>query len=158
MIYNRVPDRRIHRPRQHALHDGHRKPRPGGRLLRTGRSVLHLSYVDTGPKESRDRKRRFLQLSRPPFVPRYAMQHPFTSLTPTICAISCNTPKPQRSISSPHSFLHFLFPATQVEDKSGTWCGVMLLLLFLFFDSFTSQWQSRMFSKHEVRKVRRVYA
>jgi adenosine 3'-phospho 5'-phosphosulfate transporter B2 len=37
----------------------------------------------------------------------------------------------------------------QVEDKSGTWCGVMLLLLFLFFDSFTSQWQSRMFSKHE---------
>jgi solute carrier family 35 (adenosine 3'-phospho 5'-phosphosulfate transporter), member B2 len=37
----------------------------------------------------------------------------------------------------------------QVEDVSGTWCGVMLLLLFLFFDSFTSQWQSRMFSKHE---------
>ena len=28
----------------------------------------------------------------------------------------------------------------------------MLLLLFLFFDSFTSQWQSRMFSKHEVRQ------
>lgn len=44
----------------------------------------------------------------------------------------------------------------QVEDKSGTWCGVMLLLLFLFFDSFTSQWQSRMFSKHEVsQSVRR---
>ncbi|GAB5034879.1 adenosine 3-phospho 5-phosphosulfate transporter 1-like [Nannochloropsis oceanica] len=41
----------------------------------------------------------------------------------------------------------------QVEDKSGTWCGVMLLLLFLFFDSFTSQWQSRMFSKHEISPV-----
>lgn len=28
----------------------------------------------------------------------------------------------------------------------GTWCGVVLLLLFLFFDSFTGQWQTRMFN------------
>jgi hypothetical protein len=28
---------------------------------------------------------------------------------------------------------------------SGAWCGVVLLLLFLFFDSFTGQWQTRLF-------------
>ncbi|CAM9839906.1 unnamed protein product [Choristocarpus tenellus] len=35
---------------------------------------------------------------------------------------------------------------------------MMLLALFLFFDSFTSQWQSRMFTKHRVRclKCKRV--
>lgn len=32
------------------------------------------------------------------------------------------------------------------EGVKGTWCGVVLLLLFLFFDSFTGQWQTRMFS------------
>ena len=32
------------------------------------------------------------------------------------------------------------------EGVRGTWCGVVLLLLFLFFDSFTGQWQTRMFS------------
>lgn len=35
------------------------------------------------------------------------------------------------------------------EGVTGTWCGVMLLVLFLFFDSFTAQWQTRMF---ELRK------
>lgn len=32
--------------------------------------------------------------------------------------------------------------------ESATWTGVMLLFFFLFFDSFTSQWQSRMFQRH----------
>jgi adenosine 3'-phospho 5'-phosphosulfate transporter B2 len=31
------------------------------------------------------------------------------------------------------------------EGVRGAWCGVVLLLLFLFFDSFTGQWQTRMF-------------
>lgn len=31
---------------------------------------------------------------------------------------------------------------------NSTWTGVMLLFLFLFFDSFTSQFQSRMFQRH----------
>jgi hypothetical protein len=35
------------------------------------------------------------------------------------------------------------------ETWSGTLCGVMLLMFFLVFDSFTGQWQSRMFHKHE---------
>jgi adenosine 3'-phospho 5'-phosphosulfate transporter B2 len=34
------------------------------------------------------------------------------------------------------------------EEASGKWTGVMLLFLFLFFDSFTSQFQSRMFQHH----------
>lgn len=29
-----------------------------------------------------------------------------------------------------------------------TWTGLLLLVCFLFFDSFTSQWQSRMFQRH----------
>jgi len=35
------------------------------------------------------------------------------------------------------------------ETWSGTLCGLMLLAFFLCFDSFTGQWQSRMFHKHE---------
>ena len=34
------------------------------------------------------------------------------------------------------------------EQTSAKWTGVMLLFFFLFFDSFTSQWQSRMFKRH----------
>ena len=34
------------------------------------------------------------------------------------------------------------------EETNTTWTGVMLLFLFLFFDSFTSQFQSRMFQRH----------
>lgn len=34
------------------------------------------------------------------------------------------------------------------DKASATWTGVMLLFFFLFFDSFTSQWQSRMFQRH----------
>jgi adenosine 3'-phospho 5'-phosphosulfate transporter B2 len=34
------------------------------------------------------------------------------------------------------------------NDYSSTWTGVMLLCLYLFFDSFTSQFQSRMFQRH----------
>ncbi|KAL7497918.1 hypothetical protein ACHAWT_009427 [Skeletonema menzelii] len=34
------------------------------------------------------------------------------------------------------------------EQTSAKWTGVMLLLFYLFFDSFTSQWQSRMFKSH----------
>jgi adenosine 3'-phospho 5'-phosphosulfate transporter B2 len=34
------------------------------------------------------------------------------------------------------------------QEASATWTGIMLLGLFLFFDSFTSQWQSRMFQRH----------
>jgi len=34
------------------------------------------------------------------------------------------------------------------EHSSAKWTGVMLLGFFLFFDSFTSQWQSRMFKRH----------
>lgn len=37
----------------------------------------------------------------------------------------------------------------QSEESSGTLCGIVLLLLFLAFDSFTGQWQSRMFQKAE---------
>ncbi|CAM9173924.1 unnamed protein product, partial [Phaeothamnion confervicola] len=36
----------------------------------------------------------------------------------------------------------------QVEGRGGVVCGLMLLVLYLVFDSFTSQWQSRMFTKH----------
>eukprot|EP00934_Nitzschia_sp_Nitz4_P007986 Nitzschia sp. Nitz4//scaffold99_size76975//23002//24863//NITZ4_005570-RA/size76975-snap-gene-0.0-mRNA-1//1//CDS//3329560832//7976//frame0 len=35
-----------------------------------------------------------------------------------------------------------------VEVASAKWTGVLLLGLFLFFDSFTSQFQSRMFQRH----------
>jgi len=39
--------------------------------------------------------------------------------------------------------------STLLQHTDGAvWTGVMLLLLFLFFDSFTSQWQSRMFQRH----------
>jgi adenosine 3'-phospho 5'-phosphosulfate transporter B2 len=34
------------------------------------------------------------------------------------------------------------------KEASATWTGIMLLFFFLFFDSFTSQWQSRMFQRH----------
>lgn len=34
------------------------------------------------------------------------------------------------------------------QKGSAVWTGIMLLGLFLFFDSFTSQWQSRMFQRH----------
>lgn len=34
------------------------------------------------------------------------------------------------------------------EHSSAKWTGVMLLVFYLFFDSFTSQWQSRMFKSH----------
>lgn len=34
------------------------------------------------------------------------------------------------------------------EAANAKWTGVMLLGLFLFFDSFTSQFQSRMFQRH----------
>jgi len=34
------------------------------------------------------------------------------------------------------------------EKARAKWTGVMLLFLFLFFDSFTSQFQSRMFQHH----------
>lgn len=39
----------------------------------------------------------------------------------------------------------------QAEGTGGVACGMMLLGLYLVFDSFTSQWQSRMFTKHRVR-------
>ena len=35
------------------------------------------------------------------------------------------------------------------ENVTGAWCGVVLLVLFLAFDSFTGQWQHRMFTKHK---------
>lgn len=35
------------------------------------------------------------------------------------------------------------------QRNSTVWTGIMLLGLFLFFDSFTSQWQSRMFQRHK---------
>jgi hypothetical protein len=35
------------------------------------------------------------------------------------------------------------------ETWPGTLCGLMLLMLFLVFDSFTGQWQTRMFHRHE---------
>jgi adenosine 3'-phospho 5'-phosphosulfate transporter B2 len=31
------------------------------------------------------------------------------------------------------------------ESVKGVWCGIILLILYLFFDSFTGQWQTRMF-------------
>jgi solute carrier family 35 (adenosine 3'-phospho 5'-phosphosulfate transporter), member B2 len=31
------------------------------------------------------------------------------------------------------------------QSLKGTWCGVVLLLLFLFFDAFNGQWQTRLF-------------
>jgi solute carrier family 35 (adenosine 3'-phospho 5'-phosphosulfate transporter), member B2 len=35
-------------------------------------------------------------------------------------------------------------------EATGTaWTGIMLLVIFLFFDSFTSQFQSRMFQRHQ---------
>lgn len=35
------------------------------------------------------------------------------------------------------------------QEISTAWTGIMLLVLFLFFDSFTSQFQSRMFQRHQ---------
>lgn len=35
------------------------------------------------------------------------------------------------------------------ETLGGTWTGIMLLLLFLVFDSFTGQWQSKMFQQNQ---------
>jgi adenosine 3'-phospho 5'-phosphosulfate transporter B2 len=35
------------------------------------------------------------------------------------------------------------------DGVTGTWCGIVLLLLFLGFDSFTGQWQSRMFTRNK---------
>jgi adenosine 3'-phospho 5'-phosphosulfate transporter B2 len=34
------------------------------------------------------------------------------------------------------------------DDASQAWTGIMLLFFFLLFDSFTSQFQSRMFQRH----------
>lgn len=34
------------------------------------------------------------------------------------------------------------------QKASATWTGIMLLGIFLLLDSFTSQWQSRMFQRH----------
>lgn len=34
------------------------------------------------------------------------------------------------------------------SNYSESWTGIMLLCFFLFFDSFTGQWQSRMFQRH----------
>jgi len=34
------------------------------------------------------------------------------------------------------------------DEHRGAWTGIMLLSLFLVFDSFTGQWQSRMFQRH----------
>lgn len=34
------------------------------------------------------------------------------------------------------------------QNDAPVWTGIMLLGIFLFFDSFTSQWQSRMFQRH----------
>lgn len=36
------------------------------------------------------------------------------------------------------------------EDKGSSYVGIALLLLYLFCDSFTSQWQSRVFKKHGI--------
>ena len=35
------------------------------------------------------------------------------------------------------------------ESVTGAWCGVVLLCLFLAFDSFTGQWQARQFQIHK---------
>ena len=35
-------------------------------------------------------------------------------------------------------------------DQQGAYCGIILLLLFLFFDSFTGQFQTRMFIKNKL--------
>jgi adenosine 3'-phospho 5'-phosphosulfate transporter B2 len=37
----------------------------------------------------------------------------------------------------------------EAQQDSSPWTGVMLLFFFLFFDSFTSQFQSRMFQRHK---------
>jgi len=34
------------------------------------------------------------------------------------------------------------------QETHSLWTGLMLLFLYIFFDSFTSQWQSRMFQRH----------
>lgn len=36
-----------------------------------------------------------------------------------------------------------------VDGVTGTWCGVVLLIFYLFFDSFTGQWQTRMFEMYK---------
>jgi solute carrier family 35 (adenosine 3'-phospho 5'-phosphosulfate transporter), member B2 len=47
------------------------------------------------------------------------------------------------------SSLKFDFQHDYLRREVGTaWTGVMLLCLFLFFDSFTSQFQSRLFQRH----------
>ena len=40
------------------------------------------------------------------------------------------------------------------ESIKGAWCGVVLLLLFLAFDSFTGQWQARMFLEQLHPRIR----
>ena len=44
------------------------------------------------------------------------------------------------------------------ESVTGAACGVFLLLLFLLFDSFTGQWQTRMFQLHqEMSPIQMMY-
>ena len=45
------------------------------------------------------------------------------------------------------------------EHTSAKWTGVMLILFYLFFDSFTSQWQSRMFkSNRDLSMIELMFA
>lgn len=44
------------------------------------------------------------------------------------------------------------------DGVTGTWCGIALLLLFLGFDSFTGQWQSRMFTiNHKMDSLQMMF-
>jgi len=45
-------------------------------------------------------------------------------------------------------FGYNIYEAVDDQKDSAVWTGIMLLCIFLFFDSFTSQWQSRMFQRH----------
>lgn len=44
--------------------------------------------------------------------------------------------------------LNVTFGKNIYDQKEPVWTGIMLLFFFLFFDSFTGQWQSRMFQRH----------
>lgn len=44
--------------------------------------------------------------------------------------------------------LNVTFGKNIYDQKEPVWTGIMLLLFYLFFDSFTGQWQSRMFQRH----------
>ncbi|CAN0564212.1 unnamed protein product [Laminaria digitata] len=44
-----------------------------------------------------------------------------------------------------------------VEDKSTQWLGLFFVAVYLVCDSFTSQWQDRIFKKHKIDQFQMMF-